>query len=270
MPSNRLFRCVPLIAAIAICTLPTIGFAQAGSLAITKITIKTPNFAIGGTFPVPLIEVGFSGAKAGLRDLLFTLTSPSGLQHYDGLYQTGVTNASGYVLIGNAQAPFSRWAEPGLWTITSMGGNDWAGDGITLTPAQIAALTQGQGVTVSNRNTPDTAPPVIASAKIITPNVTAAAPVVRLSMVVSDNLSGMNTVWINFEGPPGTWTGFGNSFLSPQLSQTASLASNLIGPGKYTISLLGACDNAGNCVQVTDPAEISRLMNGKTSFTVSQ
>jgi hypothetical protein len=244
--------------------------AAAAPLTVTQVKVATPTLVIGGAEPSPLFQVGFSGASAGMRYLVVSLTSPSGRQHFGATYQSGLASPSGYVLAGNPSGALSRWAEPGLWTITGITANDWAGDGITLSPAQITALTQGQGVTVVNHNVPDTAPPTIASAKIITPHVTSAAPYFRLSMTVSDDLSGLNTVWINYEGPPGSYTGFGNSFLSPTRSQVASLATNLISPGTYTITLLGACDNAGNCVQYTAPADISRLLGGKTSFVVSQ
>ncbi len=231
--------------------------------------VATPTLVIGGAQPAPLFQIAFSGASAGLRYLGVTLTSPSGRQHAGATYQSGLASQSGNVLVGTPDTPLSRWAEPGLWTITGLAANDWAGDGITLSPAQIAALTQSQGVTVVNHNVPDTTPPVIASAKIITPHVTSASPYFRLSMTVSDNLSGMSGVWINYEGPPGSYTGFGNYFLSPTRSQVASVASNLIPPGTYTITLLGACDNAGNCIQYTAAADINRLLSGKTGFVVS-
>src|SRR5438093_1511294 len=126
-----------------------------------------------------------SGNRVGV-----SLTSPSGNQVVSGLSQL----QSGVIRDGVFQVPVNipRYAEPGLWRITSVRLRDNAGNSVSLDNAALVAAGHVNTVLVQDGN-PDTAPPVLQSISLSPPgvDVSSAARAITVDLVLTDDRSGV-------------------------------------------------------------------------------
>src|SRR2546428_10728851 len=119
-----------------------------------------------------------------------TLTSASGNQVVSGLSQT----QGGVILDGVFQVPVTipRYAEPGLWRITSVRLRDNGGNSLSLDNATLVAAGQANTILVQDAN-PDTAPPVLQSVSFSPPavDVSSSARAITVDLGLTDDRSGI-------------------------------------------------------------------------------
>src|SRR5437867_4984709 len=187
-----------------------------------------------------------------------TLTSASGNQVVSGLSQT----QGGVILDGVFQVPVTipRYAEPGLWRITSVRLRDNAGNSVSLDNAALVAAGLVNMVQVQDAN-PDTAPPVLQGVSLSPPGVdlSSAAQAITVDLVLTDDRSGIVQGLVSLDdfsmiSPSGTQSRFlsvsqfqllsGNStsgtyraiFIMPQYSE----------PGVWKVNSVRLRDNVGS------------------------
>jgi hypothetical protein len=98
--------------------------------------------------PAAIAKVSVTDDLAGLQTLIFTLVGPSGqmVQRVEGL-TTGQRRLDGRLSIGAApvaSVPFSRFSEPGTWTVDSVFISDAAYNGLYLDRTALAAMGRTQ------------------------------------------------------------------------------------------------------------------------------
>src|SRR5262245_8172441 len=143
-----------------------------------------------------------------------TLTSASGNQVVFGLSQI----QGGVILDGVFQVPVNipRYAEPGIWRITSVRLRDNAGNSLSLDNAALVATGQVNMFLVQDTN-PDTAPPVLQSVSLSPPavDVSSAAQAITVDLVLTDDRSGVAQGLTSFDD---------FSMISPSSKQSRFLA----------------------------------------------
>jgi hypothetical protein len=263
---------------------PPFGLARGGDArhrptsagpTITGLSLLTTTVQANTAPASPLLQVKFTNGVAGLANVNFAMTSPSGAQTVYGYTTYGTALKSGTVIAGGispwADFAWGPYSEPGLWTVTYIDAVDLAGNDTYLDQAQVQALLGSSGVTVTNTGTPDVAPPLVSAAKILTPKVSIGAqlPYVRFSAQASDDLSGVYEVYIQAQDTAGDYL-FVFSQGPYATKETASGAADVsqLPPGTYTVTDLEACDNAGNCNDYTG-TQLSTLFKGKIKIVLT-
>ena len=187
-----------------------------------------------------------------------TLTSASGNQVVSGLSQI----QGGVILDGVFQVPVNipRYAEPGIWRITSVRLRDNAGNSLSLDNAALVAAGQMTMVVVQDTN-PDTAPPVLQGVSLSPSgvDVSSGVQIITVDLVLTDDRSGVTQGLTSLDdfsmiSPSGRQT----RFLSVSQFQLLS-GSNTSGtyratlimpqysePGVWKVNTLRLRDNAGS------------------------
>jgi hypothetical protein len=129
--------------------------------------------------PAAVAKVSISDDLAGLQTLIFTLVGPSGqmVQRVEGL-TTGQRRLNGRLSIGAAPVaavPFSRFSEPGTWTVDSVFISDAAYNGLYLDRTALAAMGRTQ-FTVHNTAGHDKIGPNLARGALETRRVSLSTP----------------------------------------------------------------------------------------------
>jgi hypothetical protein len=129
--------------------------------------------------PAAVAKVSISDDLAGLQTLIFTLVGPSGqmVQRVEGL-TTGQRRLNGRLSIGAAPVaavPFSRFSEPGTWTVDSVFISDAAYNGLYLDRTALAAMGRTQ-FTVHNPAGHDKAGPNLVRGALETRRVSLSTP----------------------------------------------------------------------------------------------
>ncbi len=242
---------------------------------ISSIAILTPTVDVGRAPGQMRFAVTFTSKDTGLFGIGIVLRSPSGRQHVKLGTATPLEPHSGTVEVGNGR-PLSLYSEPGLWTVTQVGAGNYQASG-SLTPAQIAAVLQGPGVTVVNHGPVDTEKPSLVAGRVVTPTVsrsTNGPGEVKIALDAADNLSGIASVTVTAHTGTDPKTGYiqmvndspsfllhgeyGVSYYAPELA-----------PATYTVTAIKLCDNARNCLDVSDPNAIATLFDNQPSFTIT-
>src|SRR5438093_584526 len=194
-----------------------------------------------------------SGNRVGV-----TLTSPSGNQVVSGVSEP----QGGVILDGVFQVPLNipRYAEPGMWRITSMRLRDKAGNSLSLDNAALVAAGQTNMVSVQDAN-PDTAPPELKSVSFSPPgvDVSSSARAITVDLVLTDDRSGIAQGLTSMDdfsliSPSGTQTRFlsvSQFQLVSGTSTSGAYRASLImpqysEPGMWRLNSLRLRDNAGS------------------------
>jgi len=210
--------------------------------------------------------------RASANRIRAILTSPSGNQVVSGLSQL----QSGVIRDGVFQVPVSipRYAEPGLWRITSVRLRDNAGNSVSLDNAALVAAGQANTLMVQDGN-PDTALPVLQSITLSPPivDVSSSGQAVTVDLVVTDDRSGvaqglMSLDDLSLISPSGGESRF------PSVSQFQVSGSNTNGTYR-AIFIVPQYSEAGvwkiNSVRLRDNVGSERLYDAASlvSFGVS-
>lgn len=129
--------------------------------------------------PAAIAKVSIRDDVAGLQTLIFTLVGPSGqmVQRVEGL-TTGQRRLDGRLSIGAAPVatvPFSRFSEPGTWTVDSVFISDAAYNGLYLDRAALSAMGRTE-FTVHNTAGHDKLGPTLARGAVETRRVSLSTP----------------------------------------------------------------------------------------------
>ncbi|MFZ5548181.1 MAG: hypothetical protein ACOZJX_05760 [Pseudomonadota bacterium] len=129
--------------------------------------------------PAAVAKVSMTDDLAGLQTVIVTLVGPSGqmVQRVEGL-STGQRRLDGRLSIGAAPVatvPFSRFTEPGTWTVESVFISDAAYNGLYLGRDQLAAMGRTQ-FTVHNTAGHDTTGPRLVGGYLETRRVSLSTP----------------------------------------------------------------------------------------------
>src|SRR2546425_2020676 len=162
---------------------------------LTGLTLDPGNVNVTNSSQIVTLQLhllddlsGIDGTSANRVGV--TLTSASGNQVVSGLSQP----QSGVILDGVFQVPVTipRYAEPGMWRITSVRLRDNVGNSFSLDNAALIAAGQMNMVQVQDGN-PDTAPPVLQGANLSPSavDVSVAAQTITVDLVLTDDLSGI-------------------------------------------------------------------------------
>lgn len=249
--------------------------------AITSGKILTPEVNVTTAPAAPAVSVKFTTGPAGLSYISLTYSSNTSSQYTLATYLTAYKApplTQGFLKIqrvggGNTQGAFNLYSAAGAWTLSELSIADKAGNSTNYNQTQLAAIFPSLTVNVVNNRSPDTTPPLISSAKVLTPvvSLSSASPDFGASLTVSDDLSGVQYGLITVT-PPGS----NNSFVAnqgdaaPVVNGTVKVYVYLGGStttGTWTISQFGACDVTGNCTYDSNPSDIQALF-GTTTFKV--
>ena len=187
-----------------------------------------------------------------------TLTSASGNQVASGLSQL----QSGAVMDGVFQVALTipRYAEAGLWRITSVRLRDNAGNSLSLDNAALVAAGDMNVVLVHDGN-PDTAPPALQSVSLSPSAVDAssAAQTITVDLIVTDDLSGIapgltSLDDLSMTSPSGNQSRFPSAGQLQLLSGTTTSGiyrATVVMPqysesGVWKVNTVRLRDNAGN------------------------
>jgi hypothetical protein len=172
---------------------------------------------------------------------------------------------------------FTPYVAPGIWTLDQINIYDNA-DHCTyyLGGSVINAIIPHPSITVVNHVAPDTTPPTVSAAEILTPTIklSAAHPFLRVNMTVADNLSGVQFAGATFTNAAQTFTidTYPNAVAPVQsgIMQSGDELDSSTPPGTYSATQIEACDVAGNCFVLGQGTELANIFGGKTSFTVTK
>ncbi len=251
--------------------------AETAAPAITAGKLVTLNLNPVRAPAAPEITVTFQAA-AGLFAIgacFSSSTSLQGLCLHEVLPPGPTPPTAGNAAIeqpGGEGGSLTLYAAPGAWTLTDLYIVDQSGAAAAYNQSQIAALfTSGSTFEVTNNGTPDTAPPVITAAKVLTPVVTlsSANPAFGARLTVSDNLSGVGEICIDVTDPHGNEYSCGYDIPPTPRSVAVNTGTSIAGgsAGTWTIFDYDVCDVAGNCVYDANPSDIQSLF-GTTTFKV--
>ena len=257
--------------------LVVLGAASPPNAAVTSGQILTATVDVTKPPAAPKVQLHLKGGPAYFS---FTWIGPSGeafTQAFRGNPAPSTETFQGLDPIApESTAPknvFGLYTEPGTWTLSSLYICSLA-NCVTYTSSQLAALFDGLTFQVTNPNPPDITPPVIAGAKITTPTVSiSGGGKLAIEMGVTDNLSGVSQVEVDaslsqsFSYVSAYFFVDSTVFLRGNLALTGTIQSGSP-TGTYTVSRIFLRDVAGNQTYVTDPAELSKLFRGNSTFTV--
>jgi hypothetical protein len=245
--------------------------------AITAGKLLTPNLNPIKAPAAPAITLTFQ-ADAGLAHIGGCFSSSASSQELclqDALPPGPPPPTAGNVAIeqpGGEGGSLTLYAAPGAWTLTDLYIVDQSGAATAYNQSQIASLfTGGSTFEVTNTGTPDTAPPVITAARVLTPTVrlSSANPAFGAQLTVSDNLSGVGEICIDVTDPNDNEYSCGYDIPPSPRSGAVNTGTSIAGGPVGTWSILDydVCDVAGNCVYDDNPSDIQSLF-GTTTFKV--
>jgi len=267
-----------LTLSIAAATLASAAAAQSvtsGQLLTSKVTVTTPAAS-------PAIVLHIKGYATSIN---LTYTGPSheifaqSFTDYNGGYFGEVTLQgydSAFAAGVQSVAAFSLYAQPGKWSLTSLSVCGSTFPCPSYSGKKLSALFGAKlSFQLVNPNPYDIEPPKAEKALVLTPTISiSAGPVPKISMRVTDNLSGLGEVQVCSTNTPfgGTTICFNyfnppRPILSGTVTLTGSVASSTQG-GTYTINSVSIVDIAGNTSTITDPTAITTLFAGQPFFTV--
>ncbi len=246
--------------------------------------VLTPSVNVAVAPGVPALQLTLKSGTVGVSSLIATLTSPDGRHNIS----TSFVNPPAYppepakqTLKFTVASPFSDYGfgfytEPGAWMLTNVTLFTKDGQVIDYGSNQLAVLFSSTIVNVVNNGTPDTTPPSATKGMILTPTVSlgSASPTFAARLNAKDDISGVASIGIGIAGPAGS--NFNTSayveVIYPAtkgsfVSSTQLVQGNPV--GTYTITSIGICDVAQNCVYDDSAADIMNLL-GTTTFNVTK
>lgn len=238
----------------------------------------TSSVNVGRAPGVPQMQVTLNAGTVGTLYFSTVLQSPSGIHSavattFLPAYpaQAGNQAVSFLATPSQGSSGFGLYAEPGVWTLSSITMISGDGQFLSYDAGQLAALFPAPSVTIVNAAA-DITPPTVGAGSILTPVVSVGgpSPFFAVNLSVADAQSGVSQVVVGFSGPPGSNVYLGaNSALTLPLKKGQVVAYARMAPdtvrGNYTITSLSVCDAAGNCT--TPPSAAATFP--QTAFQVT-
>jgi hypothetical protein len=251
---------------------PSRETADARQPAITGGTILSSSLTVGVAGSVPKVDIGFRTGPSGLAGLTLVFTSPSGTESLDVNYSPqGLVTHNKITFEQPGSPPY--YAQPGKWQMQAAYIADYAGNFVSYTQDQLAALFPKPYLTIVNNGPVDITPPTVTSGQILTPTVrmSSAAPVFEATLTGSDDVSGLYAPFVGIEAPGGSYSQVDQVLMPFPLAQGTATAYSSLFPGqptgKWAITFYAFCDVVGNCFTDYSPADIQTLF-GTTTFHV--
>jgi hypothetical protein len=241
--------------------------------AITGGTVLSTTLTVGVASSIAEAQVSYKTGPSGLNGLVLVFTSPDGNESLSLSYspQSLATHATvTFEQPGNV--PY--YSQPGQWQLVAAYISDYAGNFVSYTQTQLAALFPIPYINVVNNGPVDITPPVVTSGQILTPTVSLSAPlpVFEATLTGSDDASGMYVPIVIVEQPGGSYGQADQAAMPfPLLSGTGTAYSTLFAGqpiGTWTITGYALCDVADNCFNDQSPSDIQNLF-GTTTFQVT-
>jgi hypothetical protein len=256
------------------------GRAEATEPSITAGTLLTPAVNVQVAPAQVALSVSIDQGTTGAKYILASMMSPSGMTIQTGFIQVPVYPPTRKIKVPfQLVSPFvpgglTLYSEPGTWTITSVTLLTNDNQFVSYSGSQLAALFGNQvTVAVTNSGTPDTKPPVYGRGKILTPTVSlsASSPIFAVNIAVRDDISGVSTVYVEYQPPSGNAGGTSSVISAPlKEGKVDSYAILEAGSpvGTYTLTSLSVCDYAGNCVTDSSTSDLAKIF-GAATFQVT-
>jgi hypothetical protein len=235
----------------------------------------------------PELALTYTVGPSGLGTIVYDFASATTEQTLTVFAEFGNTApASGTVdllslysgsdaIFGNTGG-FTPYAAPGIWNLSEISIYDNADHCTYYESGSVKTFMPHPGITVVNHVAPDTTPPTVSAAEILTTNIklSAAHPFLRVNMTVADNLSGVQLAGATFSNAAQTYTiQTFSSLVAPvrnNVMETGYELDSSVPTGTYTVTGIEACDVPGNCFDLGQGTELANIFGGKTSFTVTK
>jgi hypothetical protein len=240
---------------------------------ITGGTVLSTTLTVGQATSIPEAQVSYKTGPSGLAGLTLVFTSPDGIESLSLSYSPqGLATHATVTFEQPGNVPY--YSQPGQWPMVAAYIGDYAGNFVSYTQDQLAALFPAPYINVVNNGPVDIAPPTVTAGQILTPTVSLSSPVpvFEASLTGSDDVSGIYQPFVAVVPPGGS---FGQVDVAPMPfplpSGTGTAYSTLFAgqpTGTWTISFYALCDVAGNCFSDTSPADVQTLF-GTTTFQVT-
>lgn len=269
-----------LCIATALCTVLVVSAANASEPSIVAGTVLTPAVSVQAAPGQVELTVTIDQGTIGASAILASMTSPSGQTIGTGFIEVPSYPAAHKVKVPFIlQGPFlnsglTLYSEPGTWTITSITLLTNDQQVVWYSGSQLAALFDNKiSVSVTNAGKDDITPPVIGRGKILTPTVSLSSspPVFAVSLNVKDDVSGVSSVYLQFQPPSGNPGGTSAALSAPLMAGKVDSFGTLAAgspTGTYTLTSLYVCDYAGNCVNDNSASDLAKIFGG-TTFEVT-
>jgi len=238
--------------------LKTVGFPT--TLQVTSIPDTTPPVLTAFSFSPSAVNVATAPATvtataqatdnlSGVDYVYVAFASPSGAHDMGGnMYLISGSNLNG-TFQGAIEVPPN--SEAGTWTVTDVTALDNAGNSAIYYTSQLQ--TMGFPTSLQVTSIPDTTPPVLTGFTFSPSavNVATAAATVTATAQATDNLSGVDYVYVAFASPSGAHDMGGNMYLISGSNLNGTFQCSLdVQPyseaGTWTVTDVTAVDNAGN------------------------
>jgi len=240
---------------------------------ITGGTIVSTTLTVGQPTSIPTVQVSYRTGAAGLGGLELVFTSPDGNESLAVSYAPhGLSTRATVTVAQPSNVPY--YTQPGQWPLVAAYIEDYSGNFVSYTQAQLATLFPSPMFTVVNNGPVDITPPVVTSGQILTPSVSLSSPVpvFAASLTGSDDVSGMYVPYVGILAPGASFSLVDQVTMPfPLLAGTGTAYSTVFAgdpTGTWSISFYELCDVAGNCFFDQSPADIQTLF-GTTTFQVT-
>jgi hypothetical protein len=224
----------------------------------------------------PEIEIWFH-APAGLLYTIATFTSPHGQTLDSPYYYAGYKPPTHSSLTFQASQPSGArlYAEPGLWTLTSLEIVDLKYQATTYSAKKLAKLFPETTINVINNGAPDFTPPTISAGEILTHRVNLANPnaAFKANLSATDAGSGVATPIIVVNTSKTQQYAYQASQVLPLPSNGGTFDITIPSlvfaafPGEWYVVAYGATDVAGNMFFEDRPEKVKAAF-GDVRFLV--
>jgi hypothetical protein len=281
MLTRQALACAVLLAA------GPIAASAAGKLDTTPPVLKSFQVTPPADMADPLAQIRIDAKvtddMSGVGTVAFGLLGPHGQYGYAAA-SIGLPEKTfaGHMVVFNTQ-----YLEPGTWTIQYVNVQDMAGNAAWISdPATIAAAGALQFTVTSSRpQLGDYTPPVVLSANVVTPSVSASATLkgttlpayFAVDVTLRDDKSGIGAVWANWCLADFSACIFSNATegVYGHVKSTLRMGGSAgVAPGVYVLYSLGYTDQASNAATLigTDfggETDFSTLMPGGHTITIT-
>lgn len=133
-----------------------------------------------GALPMLNVDLGISDDLAGVQSFILTLRGPSGQSvQRIGIFASGQKSFDARIgagAVGFTDGPaFTRFSEPGVWTVDSLWIYDPAYNGASYDAAALSALGRASFM-VNNSKGYDVTPPTLVSGRLAAPRISLSKP----------------------------------------------------------------------------------------------
>ena len=228
------------------------------------IDIQTGNETV--TFNLTLVD-----DISGIEYVGIGLASPS--RQYIGASSLGETLGGKTLALSMQSTSFGAFSEAGIWSINGLTIVDVAGNGHRYEAGELEALGSSTQVVVNNVSS-DVQAPTLSAFNIVERDLTieTGMETITFDLTVSDNVSGINSVAINYKGPSGqSITVDVDRETLGELTHSLSVLSNLFGKfseaGVWSVDSISIWDAAGNSNYYNSGQLIA--LGGSTQVSIS-